>query len=228
VIFHGFPGQPPPGEEAKYLGKPKLRVELARAVAANLGWDAYLPGYEGLGDSRGKFSFESSIARSIEISRAAAERGHERLHVAGHSWGAFVAANVRDALGATGGKLVLLAGLLDLPDAAAVRSFLPYYVDHYPNILGTDPGALARAVSDLDTARRRFNPMSRPADVRMPSNDMLVVYSRRDSYVDPAASRRFHERYGGSLLELDDDHIFSSDMPRAVDEVVRFLSAHGS
>ncbi|MFI5362024.1 MAG: alpha/beta fold hydrolase [Elusimicrobiota bacterium] len=222
IVYHGFPGQPPPGEEAKYAGLPKFRVELARAVAARLGWDAYLPGYDGLGESRGTFSFERAVERSAEFARAAAARGHERVHVAGHSWGAFVAANVGDALGASGGAVVLLAGLLDLPDEAAVRAFLPYYVELYPNILGADSGALERAAADLDAARRRFNPMSRAAS-RSSEEKLLIVSARRDTYVDPASSRRYQERFGGRHVELDDDHTFSLNMPRAIDEVARFL-----
>src|SRR5580704_17228521 len=67
VVFHGFPGQPTPGQASKYAGLPKFRVELAKAVAARLGWDAYLPGYDGLGDSRGTFSFERAVERSVDF-----------------------------------------------------------------------------------------------------------------------------------------------------------------
>ena len=47
---------------------------------------------------------------------------------------------------------------------------------------------------------------------------------RPDLDVDVGISRRFHKKAGGRYLELEDDHGFSGDMPRLIDEAVRFIS----
>lgn len=58
----------------------------------------------------------------------------------------------------------------------------------------------------------------------MAEDALLIAHGRQDLYVDIDISRRFHQGAGGRYLELDDDHVFSKDMPRIIDEVVRFIS----
>ena len=220
ALFHGFPGQPPRGQESAYLGVPRLRLVLGEALAA-AGIGVYLPGYEGLGESRGRFGFERSVERSRELALELAGR-HERLHVGGHSWGGFVAFNAHRALGSRAGRLALFAGLLDLPDRESVLRFLPDYQQKYPEILGVGPEALARAVDDLDRARLAYNPITfaEPS----PEGALLTVHGRQDAYVDVELSRRFHRKAGGRFLEIDDDHLFLQGMPAVVAEAARFLS----
>lgn len=221
VMFHGFPGQPPIAEAYKYAGRPKLRIEIAKALLQRREIDAYLPGYEGLGESRGRFSFMRSVERSAALVEDLA-RTHERVHVLGHSWGAFVACQARRALGERGGRLVLLCGLLDLPDEASVRSFLPPYLKNYPEILGDDAGAFERAVADLDECRRVYNPMSAP--LALAPDSLLVVRPRVDAYVDAEASSRYGASAGGRVVVVDDDHVFSGDMPGVAALAADFLA----
>lgn len=224
LCFHGFPGQPPRGQEAKYAGQPRLRVELAKAACGRLRFDAYLPGYEGLGESRGNFSFVRSVTQSVALARDLAKK-HHTLHVAGHSWGAFVAVNAYRAVAAVArpGRLLLYAGLLDLPDENAVRGFLPEFFRDYPEIMGSGAAAQERAFNDLDEARRKFNPLG----LSGPSLDgrALLLHGPRDAAVSVEVSRRFAKLRGGRLFEPDDDHAFAVDMPRAVNEGLEFLSS---
>ena len=222
VIFHGFPGQPPAAEVEKYRNVPRMRIELAKALVAANQIDAYLPSYEGLGESRGKFRFDRSVTRSGELALEIAARGYRRLHVAGHSWGGLVAFNVHRSLGARAGRLVLLAGLLDLESEQRVRTRLSKYLVNYPEILGSDAGALDRAAADLDGTRRSYNPMTLAEP--LPEDVLMIAHGRPDLDVDVGISRRFHKKAGGRYLELEDDHGFSGDMPRLIDEAVRFIS----
>ena len=227
VVFHGFPGQPPKGEENNYANAPKMRVELAKVYALSTGFDAYLPSYEGLGRSRGKFCFKNSVAVSCELVKDIVARGYERVHVAGHSWGAFVAFNAHRALKLSAGKMILLAGLLDLDGEKSVRDFLPDYVKKYPEILGSDPQAFERAVADLELTRREFNPLTYAG--KMSDTGALIVHGRPDSYVDVEIARRFHRKAGGRYIELEADHIFSDDaMKEVIERVVDFLSVRAS
>lgn len=222
VIFHGFPGQPPKGQEHLYADKPRVRFEAAKALVA-AGLDVYLPGYDGLGECRGTFGFEKSVRRSAELAAELAGRGYARLHVAGHSWGGFVACEAHRALGARAGKLALLAGLLDLPDSESVRAFLPDYLEKYPDVLGDDAGAAERAAGDLDRTRLAFNPLTfaRP----MAEDDLLIAHGRPDAYVDVELSRRFHRVAGGRLIESEADHLFSGEeMAPVVELLVSFFT----
>jgi pimeloyl-ACP methyl ester carboxylesterase len=222
VMFHGFPGQPPADQVEKYKNVPRMRVEASKALVAAREIDAYLPGYEGLGESRGKFGFHRSAARSVEFAQDLSNR-YAKVHVAGHSWGAFVAVNVHDALGVKAGRLALLAGLLDLGAEITPRSFLPEYIREYPEIMGTDAGALARWIEDLDETRRDFNPMEKA--LPLPEDRLLILHGTPDAAVPVALSRRFHAKFGGRLVEVADDHVFSKDMPRAIKEIADFFAA---
>lgn len=223
AVFHGFPGQPPKGEEHKYANAPKMRVELAKAYVAETGFDAYLPSYEGLGASRGAFTFRKSVLGGAALCRELAA-AHETLHVAGHSWGGFVGFHAHRAAGSRAGKLILLAGLLDLPNEASIRAFLPDYLTKYPEILGSDAGAFERAVSDLDATRREFNPLSHAA--KRGEDELLIVHGRPDTYVDVEISRRFHRAAGGRYVEMETaDHVFSGDaLQSVIDRSLRFLA----
>ncbi len=222
VLFHGFPGQPPAADVEKYKNVPRMRIELAKALLSDRNIDAYLPSYEGVGESRGKFRFDRSVTRSAELAKQIAADGYQRLHVAGHSWGGFVAFNAHRSLGDRAGRLVLLAGLLDLESERWIRGWLPEYIKNYPEILGSDALALDRVAQDLEGTRALYNPMTLATP--MAEDALLIAHGRQDLYVDIDISRRFHQGAGGRYLELDDDHVFSKDMPRIIDEVVRFIS----
>jgi alpha-beta hydrolase superfamily lysophospholipase len=220
VLFHGFPGQPPKGQEDAYKNVPRLRLLLGAALA-DAGIDAYLPGYEGVGESRGRWSFARSVERSRDLALDLAAR-HERLHVGGHSWGGFVAPAAHRGLGARAGRLALFAGLLDLPDRASILRFLPEYQQKYPEILGAGPEALAAAVDDLDRTRLAYNPHTHAAPAA--ADALLLVHGRQDTYVDVELSRRYHRKAGGRFLEIDDDHLFLQRMPDVVAEAASFFA----
>jgi pimeloyl-ACP methyl ester carboxylesterase len=223
IMFHGFPGQYPAAEIEKHKNDPRMRVEAAKALAAARDLDVYLPSYEGLGESRGKFSFYRSVTRSVDLASDLAARGYGKVHVAGHSWGAFVAFNVHRSLGAKAGRLALLAGLLDIKDEQQARDFLPEYIKDYPEIMGSDAGALERAALDLNKTRLAFNPMA--LAVRLPQENLLIVHGRPDAAVGVGISRRFHEKAGGRYIEIEDDHGFTRDMKAILAEIVGFFSS---
>jgi pimeloyl-ACP methyl ester carboxylesterase len=219
AFFHGFPGYPPRGQEAKYAGVPRLRYVAARAVVERLGWDVYLPGYDGLGESRGAFGFAAAVGRSVALAGELAAR-HDALALAGHSWGGLVAFNVHRALGTPGRKLALFAGLLDLESEAYVRAFFPPFFKEYPEIFG---GERERYLEDLEGVRRRANPVTLAAP--LPEGALLIAHGRPDADVSVEASRRFHARAGGRYLESDADHGFSgADMAKTVDALVDHLA----
>jgi len=222
VVFHGFPGEPPRGEEHKYAALPKRWIDLREAIFARLGMDGYSPRYEGLGGSRAPFSFTRSVTRSLDLARELAGR-HRKVHVIGHSWGGLVAYNVHREL-PQAGKLVLLSALVDLVSDAWIREFLPPYIRNYPQILGEDPAALERAAADMGEVLRRFNPATRAARGRPDARKTLVLHGTRDTYVDIGAARRLKERLDAHYIELDTDHSYTDSRATVVDAAVAFLA----
>lgn len=220
ILFPGFPGYAPPAGALR--APPKLRVAIARELLSAMDVDAYLPGYPGL-EAGGRFTFQAALNAGTEHARALARLGYLRVHVIGHSWGAFVAFNAHRDLGAQAGRLALLSGLLDFPDERSVRAFLPYYFRHFPDVLGEGASALERAAADLDGARRACNPMTLASP--MLQDRLLILQGRRDKEIDPEMSRRFHARAGGRLVELDADHGYSGRLAEASGNVFRFMTA---
>lgn len=223
VLFPGFPGYPV--EAGALQGPPKLRVAVAKALLGALDVDVFLPGYAGL-DDPGRFSFKRTRASGAAFARTLAKRGYGRVHVGGHSWGAFVAFHAHRDLGPAAGRLILLSGVLDLPNTAWVRAFLPYYLAHFPQVLGTGPAAFVRAAADLDAARRGRNPLTLAAPTG--EDALLIVHGRLDAEVDIGVSRRFHARAGGRLALLDADHGYSGRLSELAETVLGFMLGPGA
>lgn len=219
VLFPGFPGHAPAPDALH--GPPKLRVAIAKVLLTTMDADAYLPGYPGL-DAPGRFSFRGALDTGIELGRRLASSGYRRVHFVGHSWGAFVAFNAHREIGSNAGKLALLSGVLDFPDEAAVRRFLPYYLTHFPEVLGAGAEAFERTVRDLDGARLARNPLTLVSV--MSAGSLLLVHGRRDTEVDVSVSRRFHERAGGRFVELDADHGFVGRLPEVCATAADFFT----
>ena len=99
VVYHGFPGEPAPDEVEKFRTFPRKFVDVAQAVHAETHADVFMPHYEGLGESRGKFSFLRAVERSIALGKEIFDRGYRRLHVVGNSWGGLCGFNAHRELG---------------------------------------------------------------------------------------------------------------------------------
>lgn len=220
VHFHGFPGRPPRGQEALFAHYPKKSIDLREALHRASGADVYFPNYEGLGDSRGRFTFLGSVTRSIAVARELAGR-HKTLHVVGHSWGGLVAYNAHLALDASAGKLVMLAPLLDLESDGWVRKFVATYQKSYPEILGSDAASHEAFSADLGSVLRAHNPASLPAPG--PGLRALVYHGTRDTYVALEPARRLAERIGARFALVDDDHGFMGDRAGMLAAVASFL-----
>ena len=221
IVYRGFPGEPPPAEAQKYAKLPK-NTTIAEALHNATGADVYVPQYEGLGASRGKFSFSNSVERSLAFAQDLASRGHERIHIAGYSWGGLVGFNAHRALGARRGLLILISALSDLGDDARIRAFLPYYIANYPNIFGASPGALEAAAADLGRVRDRYNPLSLAQQAPLSGQGLLLVHGSLDEEVSPELSRRFKAFAPGRLAEWADDHSYSRSWPRMLAEICAF------
>jgi pimeloyl-ACP methyl ester carboxylesterase len=157
-----------------------------------------------------------------------------------------------DALAAPGGGLVLFGSSLggfaaatwaaQHPDECAALVLLaPAFALHRRWCERMGPGPLAewraRGTYDFDHwARGRKEPLSirflEEAALReefpLPRAPTLVLQGRRDEVVDPSLAREFQRRMqaagrGSRLVELDDGHELSSDLPGLWGEIERFL-----
>jgi pimeloyl-ACP methyl ester carboxylesterase len=226
LFFHGFPGRPPVAEAHKYpLPHTAPWTATTERLHAVADVDVYLASYEGIDEGHGHFTFMRSVTRSEELGLDLSARGYQRIHVVGHSWGAFVAANVHRALGDRAGRRVFLAGILDLPDEKSIRTFITPYLSLYPELFVQGDAAMESAVADLDAARRAYNPMSRPDTA--PDDQLLLIVARDDAYADPETQRLYHRLVGGRLVEFDDDHIFSRSRPAVERLLADFLAGTG-
>ena len=193
VVFRGFPGEIPPGQEAKYAHLAG-RAGIGQTLFDAAGRDVYLPAYEGLGaNRRGRFTFENSVANGIAFAADLARR-HERVHVVGYSWGGLVGYNAARGLGARRGKLILISPVADV---------------------------IGSAVAELEGVRDRFNPatLARRDGAAGPA---LIVHGVRDKDVPIEPSRRLAALLKASFVELDDDHIFNAGWDRMLSEVAAF------
>lgn len=222
VVFRGFPGSPPPGQEGKYAHLAQRRA-LAEALHADTGRDVHMPHYAGLGKSRGRFTFVSSVEMGAAFAADVAARGYERVHLVGYSWGGLVAVNAARALGARLGRVALVSAVTGLGDDAGVRTFLEPLVRDYPNIFGDFDRAIAGAVADLSEVRDRFNPIALVQEKKTPALDALMVHARGDEDVKVETARRFKDAISARYVELDDDHILTKNWERMLDAVSEFI-----
>lgn len=224
IVYHGFPGEPPPAEAhlEKYRNLPRKCIDVARALSSVTRCDVFLPHYEGLGESVGKFTFGGSVRGSIGFAEELCRQSYEKIHLVGNSWGGLVAYNAYRRLDDKRGRLILISPLLDLPSDDWVRSLLPYYVRSYPNVLGAFPEAFDRAVLDLCEVRRRYNPADIARHDRPLGRQALIVHGTKDEAVPVEASRRFTEAFGCRLVELEADHAYSADRAPMIEAVLAF------
>ncbi len=162
------------------------------------------------------------MTRSLAFALEHAAPRHERLHVAGYSWGGLVGFNVRRALGGRGGKLIMISALTDIGPDDKARAFLGGYVRDYPNVFGPFDAAIGPAAGDLRSVRDRFNPMTLALRKRPAINELLILHGSDDAEVAVEQSRRFAAAAGVGCVEFADDHIYTRHWDEMLSRVAAF------
>ncbi len=223
LLLHGFPAE-----------RGNKNVDIAERMSRAFDADAYVIHYAGLGRSRGSFTFEKSIEDSIAYAASLVSgHGYRRLHVIGHSWGGWTAANVYGNLGSARGALALLAPFTSVgPGADDARALARYFLEQHPHIFPAD--SLDRVSLDLTRARDALNPAAAIARLRPGEADrILVIRARRDDLIPRDAIDAFVAALAASpaasspaYIEFDSDHRFAADRGRLNETLAAFFARH--
>jgi pimeloyl-ACP methyl ester carboxylesterase len=118
IFLHGFPADSGKNED------------VAKHLTETFKVDCFVFHYKGLGKSNGLFSFTSSIADSLKITKKIKlEIGYRRLFVIGHSWGGLVALNIMREFQRNIDKCILLAPFCLLPDEINASQMIQDFID---------------------------------------------------------------------------------------------------
>lgn len=201
LMLHGFP--------AAVFSEPSFEKnhDIGLYVSRNTKMDVCLPHYEGLGKSRGSFSFIKSIEDAIRIGhKLITVDGYRRIHLLGHSWGGFVAMSVLKALAGNVGKVVLLSPFTEVPDAGSLKCLLESICSNVD--ITFESGSIDDAVYELIQVGQCQSPNA-IAQV-CTSNDIMIIQAKDDDEVPAQSTRRFVEMFKvrPQYVELDSDHRF--------------------
>lgn len=219
-MFHGFPAQPP-WDPAREKGR-----DIAERIARDVGHDAFVMHYAGLGQSGGKFSFPKSVTDSIAFVRhLQREYGYSKVHLVGHSWGGLVALNVYQALPEdVRGNVVLLSPFVFFPDDALLRQAL-VAIGGQTTIHYAAGDTIDDAVRDLRAVESSHNPLHVVAQVPALGARTLILQADRDDEVPVEHTRTLVARFPQrpQYYEVPTDHKFSIDRDRWINAIVDFL-----
>jgi pimeloyl-ACP methyl ester carboxylesterase len=166
--------------------------------------------------------FDLTVSRMLEQVDVLAQ-GDEPLALFGSSLGGFTAATWAATRPGRTGKLILLAPAFDLAprwaarmgpaELARWRKQGKYAFDHY-----------ARGRKE-ELSIRFLDDAGKHASYPLPRCPTLVFQGRRDDTVDPAVAREFVRRMDGRarLVELDEGHDLTADLPGLWREIAGFL-----
>ncbi len=215
LFLHGFPA---------VRGK---NEDLAEAIAETVDKDVYLIHYEGLGQSKGDFSFSRSIEASKDFAEYLLQKNrYQKLHLVGHSWGGLVAVNLKYFLREKIGELIFMAPFTNLPNEEKARAILNYTKAEYPNI--ADHLDVEKLVLELSQIRENSHPWKIAKKLDMSPNQILILQGLNDDEVEPRDTRYFAELMpaGSTYIESDDDHGFS-DRLRLKSTVLGWIEEEG-
>ena len=196
LFLHGFPAN---------LGNKNF--DVATAVHQKTGSDVFLIHYRGLGESPGAFSFSDSVQESMTLAKELVQqRGYEKLHLVGHSWGGLIALNILKSLGKTQGKTILLSPLSHFPDQETSAAIITSIKADLPKIFGSKTNN--EVLADLAKAEAQFGPLNLVHEVD--GKSVLIVQARHDDEVPPAATKVLMSKFKESpkYIELDQGHSF--------------------
>lgn len=219
LFLHGFPAE-----------QGNKNIDVAAALSETFASDAYIIHYAGLGRSRGSFTFEGSVsdaiayARHLVTERSAAEPGYEKIHVIGHSWGAWVAMNVFASLAPAQGSLALLAPFTRIADGPGAGDLATYFLKEHQHIFPVD--SWDRVREDLERVRQTRNPRDLARNMARWVQDILVVHAIHDDIIPIDMMRTFLECFptAPEYIELDSDHRFFSNRHLLIEVLQRFFS----
>lgn len=166
--------------------------------------------------------FDRTVSRMLEQVDVLAQ-GDDAVVLFGSSLGGFTAATWAATRPGRTEKLILLAPAFDLAprwtarmgpvEVARWRKQGRYAFDHY-----------ARGKKE-DLSIRFLDDAEAHASYPLPRCPTLVFQGRRDDTVDPAVAREFFRRMGSRarLVELDEGHDLTADLPGLWREIAGFL-----
>jgi pimeloyl-ACP methyl ester carboxylesterase len=203
LILHGFPGWNTKNED----------------IAMNLalhGYGSYLVHMKGLGESNGKFSFESVVDETRKIAEFICKvHGVEKLAIVGHSFGGFLALSLKDIAS----SLVLLSPLscLDRKDKIDLIAN-EFYEKTEGKTVYDSSEELKKGFVELSQHYSFDDLNSGLTDIKT-----LLIHGTKDERIPVEASRALRQHLGAtsSYVELEDNHRFTEtrkDFPKLVRE----------
>lgn len=199
LFLHGFPGA---------IGD--RNIDLANAVSQEAKIRCFLPHYQGLGESSGRFSFSQSVGDVMAFSEDFFVKNQAQdIIVVGHSWGGFLALNLLSRFPETFKRLILLSPLLEIPNEDQISRLVPLL---FSKNRGTFVAQTEEAlVSDFQLARESYSPLKLLSE--SVQEKITIIQASHDDEI-PADSNRLLVRTRlprARYFEVDQDHRFQKN-----------------
>ena len=180
--------------------------------------------YQGLGSSKGNFSFAKSIKDSISFATSIAQNNkYEEIYLLGHSWGGLVALNVADVLQCRVSKIILFSPFSLVPPDKQLEALLKAEIQENPDTLKAENFALI--MSELQAIRTNHNPRAIIQKKFIDSINIKIIQSDHDHQVPMALTRDFVNNFNKTpeYVEFDTDHSFVENREAILNMVTQFL-----
>ncbi len=227
TYYESFVGKNPSKEAVVFLhGYPadqgNKNRDLAEAVSTQLGKDAFLLHYPGLGLSKGKFTFSETLRTTREFLSWVKAKNYQSLHIVGHSWGGFLALNLLNEIGHTG-KIVLLSPFVNLPEGSDLSTLVNLVYSDTKQYLGHS--TIIEVVSELTKMRIGNSIDDFIVRIDKAPNQVTIIQALNDPETPEKYSRYLISKATKkiSYTELDTDHSFTQNRTTALALIINTL-----
>jgi esterase/lipase len=198
LLFHGYPS---PEGKNEYI---------AESIANKFKKDVYLIHYEGLGLSKGFFSFSKSIKDSGDYFKWLSNEGYKKISIVGHSWGGLIALNlIADQKPINLNKIILMSPYTFFPKGYELEKLIDFIYEDSKSVFKQSKAEMTTQVNEILLS---FQPRSKVQSIETYANQISILQAISDHEVPLATTKNFVEMFKGArpnFIEIDTDHSFN-------------------